>query len=399
MANTMIAPDIPIARLEYFRKEIGLDETKLSAVRPFADRLAERAGTAGRYLNALFRKVAPRTSLELALEYSGGVLKDFWTRWYATLWTRPWDQDFLTELWRQGVTSAKMGIDLQYVMLGEVKCRQLFLRTVKDVVPMEALSAVSSAVSDLLDLCLIVRAKGHVSHVSHCALPLLQGIFHQTRNPLTIIGGTALRLMRQCSPEQNAQIQVILDETMRLERMTRDISTLNAIELSEPPLRPVAIGPLLTATLDGLRNGPAWPKKLETVLNLDPDHPEVEADQTLLSELFKEVFINAFEAMPPSNRKLSIVSRVDKASPSHLTLAILGPGQLPAGEDVDQLFLPFHSTKPQGTGFGLAIAQAAARKCLGRVSLVQTPNGVACMVKLPLRGRVDTGGLRAQLNF
>ena len=391
--------DIPIARLEYFRKEIGLDETKLSALRPFADRLAGRGGKAGRYLNALFRRVAPRTSLELALEYSGGVLKDFWTRWYATLWTRPWDQDFLAELWRQGVTSAKMGIDLQYVMLGEIKCRQIFLRTVKDVVPVETRDAVSSAVNDLLDLCLIVRTKGHVSHVSHCALPLLQGIFHQTRNPLTIIGGTAMSLMRRCGPEQNAQIQVILDETMRLERMTHDISTLNAIELSEPPLGPIAVGPLLTALLDGLRNGPAWPENLETVFALDPDHPEVEGDQTLLSELFKEGIINAFEAMPQATRRLSIASRVDQASPSHLTITILSPGELPKGEDVDQLFLPFHSTKPQGTGFGLAIAQAAARKCLGRVSLTQTPEGVALVVKLPLKGQVGVGGLRGQLDF
>ena len=132
---------------------------------------------------------------------------------------------------------------------------------------------------------------------------------------------------------------------------------------------------------------------------LDPDHPEVEGDQALLSELFKEVLINAFEAMPQGKKRLSIASRVDQASPSHLTITILGPGELPKGEDVDQLFLPFHSTKPQGTGFGLAIAQAAARKCLGRVSLTQTPEGVALVVKLPLKGQVGVGGLRGQLDF
>jgi len=394
-----MSDDIPIARLEYFRKEIGLGEAKLQALRPFADRLARRADKAGRYLNALFRKVAPRTSLELALEYSGGALKNFWSNWYATLWTRPWDQDFLAELWRQGIASARMGLDLQYVMLGEVKCRQIFLRTVKEAVPVEQQGAVSSAVNDLLDLCLIVRAKGHVSHVSHCALPLLQGIFHQTRNPLTVIGGTALRLMRQCGPEQNAQIQIILDETMRLERMTRDISTLNAVELADPMLRPVTIGKLLAQTIDGLRNGPAWPENLDLAVNLDPDNPEVEGDEALLSELFKEALVNAFEAMPKTGRRLEITSRVDKASPSHLTIAIVNSGELPKGEDIDQLFLPFHSTKPQGTGFGLAIAQAAARKCLGRVSLTQEPEGVAFVVKLPLKGQVGAHGPRAQVDF
>ena len=390
---------IPIGRLEYFRKEIGLDDSKLVALRPYADKLAARGPKAGKYLVALFRKVAPRTSMELSLDYFDGALKEFWTRWYVALWTRPWDQDFLGELWRQGVNSAKRGIDLQYVMLGDVKCRQIFIRAVRDDVPLDKRYPVASAVNDLLDLCLMVRAKGHASYLSHCAEPLLQGIFHQTRNPLTVIGGTAMRLMRLGGPEVQGLAQVILDEALRLERMTHDISTYNSIELGEPVLEPMAIGPFLEGVIDGLRGGAAWPEGVEVTLNLDQGHPEVEGDAALLGELFKEVLVNALEAMPAGGRALSIASRVDPASPTHLALSILGGGELPRGEDVDQLFLPFHSTKSHGTGFGLAIARAAARKCFGRVTLTQTAEGVVCTVKLPLRGQVGEGSLQAQRDF
>jgi len=390
---------IPVARLEFFRKEIGLDESKLGAIRPYADKLAAHGPKAGKYLVALIRKVAPRTSMELTLDYYDGALQEFWTNWYATLWTRPWDQDFLSELWRQGVNTAKRGIDLQYAMLGDVKCRQIFIRAVREDVPLDKRGPVSSAVNDLLDLCLMVRAKGHVSYLSHCAEPLLQGIFHQTRNPLTVIGGMAMRLMRLDGPEVRSMAQVILDETLRLERMTHDISTLNTIETAEPVFAPMAVGPLLEGVVEGLKAGPAWPEGVEAVLSLDPEHPEVEGDQPLLAELFKEVLVNALEAMPPGGGVLSVSSRVDPASPTHLTLSILGGGELPRGEDVDQLFLPFHSTKTRGTGFGLPIAWAAARKCYGRVALVQTDAGVACVVKLPLKGQVGEGGLKVQQDF
>lgn len=390
---------IPLARLEYFRKEIGLDETRLTAIRPYADKLASRARKAGAYLDGLFRKAAPRTRIELTLEYFDGTLKEFWFRWYSELWTRPWDDVFLEDLWLQGVNSAKVGIELQFMMLGEVKCRQIFIRAVREEVPMDKRGPVASAVNDLLDLCLMVRVKGHASYSAHCVEPLLQGLFHQTRNPLTVIGGTAMRLMRTGNPEIMGMAQVILDEALRMERLTHDISTYNSVETAEPSFRQVDIGPFVEQVLEGLAAGPEWPQDMRLTVDMDGAHPMVEADPALLKELFKEVLVNAIQAMPATERGLSVASRVDPSTPSHLSIVILGCGELPRGEDPDQLFLPFHSTKTHGTGFGLAIAKAAARKCFGRVSLAQTPDGVACTVKLPLKGRIDETGLLAQQDF
>lgn len=134
-------------------------------------------------------------------------------------------------------------------------------------------------------------------------------------------------------------------------------------------------------------------------MELDPAHAEVEADPSLLSELFKEVLVNALEGMPASEPRLSITSRVDRSSPTHLSISVLSCGELPRGQDVEQLFLPFNSSKTRGTGFGLAIARAAARKCFGRILLSQAAGGVLCTVKLPLKGQMDEAGLLAQMDF
>lgn len=384
--------DIPLSQLNYFRKEIGLDESRLAAIRPHAAVLAARSKVVGSFLNALYRRVIPKPLLEIILEYFEGSLEDFWRRWYAKLWDRPWDEDFLCELWRQGADASRIGIDLQYVMLAEVKSRQLFLRALRDGVSQEKRAPVVLAVNDLLDLCLIVRSKGHVYQRSQLAQPLMQGIFHQTRNPLTVIGGTAVRLMRSSDASVRDNAQVILDEALRLERMTRDIATFNNVDSSEPNLSRTLVAPVVNQTVEGLKAGPSWPVELRDETALDPAHPTVQADPGLLQEILKQVLVNALEAAPPGPGLLRVESRVAGATPSHLSIVVSGPGQLPRDQDIEQLFLPFHSTKPQGTGFGLPIALLAARKCLGQVSLSQSGDTVACTVKLPLQAQTDMAG-------
>jgi len=52
---------------------------------------------------------------------------------------------------------------------------------------------------------------------------------------------------------------------------------------------------------------------------------------------------------------------------------------------MENLFVPFYSSKPLGTGFGLPIAELAARKNLGDLSLEPVPEqGTRCVVKLPI---------------
>lgn len=388
-----------ISRLEFFRNEIGLDSSKMDALRPYAAKLAERAPKAGKYLEALFRKIAPRTHMELSLDFFKGTVKLFWKRWYESLWYRDWNAQFLGELWQQGFDSAVMGIDLQYMMLGEIKCRQFFSRTVRDQVPPDQRPLVASAVNALLDLCLLVRAKGHSAYTICIASPVQQGLFHQTRNPLTIIGAAAKHLIRKGDPDAKEMGQIILDEALRLERMTRDISRLNSVELAEPKFEPVAIGPLLERTIEDLKSGSARPDEGGFRFSLDPAHPEVETDPSLAGELFKEVLTNALEALPQGKHSIVVESRVDLKSPSHLNVIILGEGELPKDQELEQLFLPFNSSKTHGTGFGLPIAKAAAKKCLGRISLSQTDRGVSCTVKLPLKGRIDGLGLLTQQDF
>jgi signal transduction histidine kinase len=390
---------VPIAQLVCFRKEIGLTAARMDAIRPYSAHFAARARKAGKYMDVLLRRMAPRIRMEMAINYFDGAVKAFWTSWYESLWVRQWDEEFLSELWLQGMDAARMGIDLQYMMLGEIKCRQIFSRVVRDLVPAGDRPPVASAMNDLLDLCMMVRAKGHASHRSRIAEPVLQGLFHQTRNPLTVIGASAMRILKRGGDDVKNLAQVILDEALRMERMTRDISLLNLVDTAEPSYKSVPIAELLRRVAEGVGSGPDRPDGLAFAWGLDPAHPEVDTDPSLAEALFKELVVNAVEALPPAERSVGISSAQDANAPTHLAVTIRAPGELPRGQDVEELFLPFNSSRPQGTGMGLPIARAAARKCFGKVSLEQDGPEVACTVKLPLRGQIDASGLLSQVDF
>ncbi|HEX8777300.1 MAG TPA: ATP-binding protein, partial [Rhodanobacter sp.] len=63
-----------------------------------------------------------------------------------------------------------------------------------------------------------------------------------------------------------------------------------------------------------------------------------------------------------------------------------------------RIFEPFFSTRPGGTGLGLAMARSVARAHGGELSLVPSPRGARFELRLPLAGdtRILPSDLRAR---
>lgn len=54
-------------------------------------------------------------------------------------------------------------------------------------------------------------------------------------------------------------------------------------------------------------------------------------------------------------------------------------------QEIQNAFVPFYSSRPDKTGFGLSIARLAARKSLGEIYMESLPEtGTKYVVKLPL---------------
>jgi PAS domain S-box-containing protein len=98
---------------------------------------------------------------------------------------------------------------------------------------------------------------------------------------------------------------------------------------------------------------------------LHEDIPNVLADRVQLQQVFMNLMLNAIEAMKDTGGKLTISSRLTPEGQLIVSISDTGTG-LPA-ENTEQIFDAFHTTKPQGTGMGLAITRSIVEAHGGRV--------------------------------
>jgi PAS domain S-box-containing protein len=98
---------------------------------------------------------------------------------------------------------------------------------------------------------------------------------------------------------------------------------------------------------------------------LHEDKLQVLADRVQLQQVFMNLMLNAIEAMKSNGGELRISCRLTPDSQLIVSISDSGVG-LPA-ENPEQIFDAFHTTKPQGTGMGLAITRSIVEAHGGRV--------------------------------
>jgi PAS domain S-box-containing protein len=98
---------------------------------------------------------------------------------------------------------------------------------------------------------------------------------------------------------------------------------------------------------------------------LHEDIPNVLADRVQLQQVFMNLMLNAIDAMKDTGGKLTISSRLTPEGQLIVSISDTGVG-LPT-ENTEQIFDAFHTTKPQGTGMGLAITRSIVEAHGGRL--------------------------------
>jgi PAS domain S-box-containing protein len=98
---------------------------------------------------------------------------------------------------------------------------------------------------------------------------------------------------------------------------------------------------------------------------LETGMPNVRADRVQLQQVFMNLMLNAIEAMEGTGGELKIKSGVNAEGQTLISISDTGVG-LPA-DNIERIFDAFHSTKPQGTGMGLAITRSIVESYGGRV--------------------------------
>jgi two-component system NtrC family sensor kinase len=117
--------------------------------------------------------------------------------------------------------------------------------------------------------------------------------------------------------------------------------------------------------------------------HFQPDLPPLPGDPELLRQVFTNLILNAVQAMPNGGRlSLAATASADDNS-CWITVSDTGSGIQP--EHRSQLFNPFFTTKPTGTGLGLSVSYGIIKDHGGTIKVSSTPGaGATFVVQLPL---------------
>ena len=122
------------------------------------------------------------------------------------------------------------------------------------------------------------------------------------------------------------------------------------------------------------------------VLNLNylPDRLWIECDPQGLQQVFTNLIINAWQAMPEGG----VLSISVEADSEQVKIKFKDTGAGIAPEHLNRLFDPFFTTKPagQGTGLGLTMAYKIIEEHGGDIQVKSQPGkGAEFIISLPLR--------------
>jgi signal transduction histidine kinase len=380
---------VPVAKLKWFEEKLGLGDRERQTLAKYREAFLKQKRRFSKDFFRYFWEIKETRGI-LDHERRGPHLRKLWERWYELIFTEAMTPMFLGILWRSGLRHVELNIDKRFINLGYAFARQFFHETAKEEVPFADLHGVTTALDKMVDFCVLIETHAYLVATSQCDLEVVRGISHQVRNPLTVIGGNILRLQKMVDPASpvHRTYETILKENERLEAMVGDVAAYSELYQKEPAASDVSLGRVVSETLQRLEKARAR-KGATITADLSSEFPLVQADPKDLEILFYYLLQNSIEAANSEAPVIRISSRKREADPGFVEIEIFNNGKAPAEEEMDNLFVPFYSSKPYGTGFGLPIAHLAARKNMGELYLEPVPDqGTKCIIHLPVPSKI-----------
>lgn len=205
---------------------------------------------------------------------------------------------------------------------------------------------------------------------------LAAGVAHEVRNPLTGIKMLVESAIRPTAPTalSRADLELIRDEIDRLERIVQGL-----LDYAKPPAsirQPQDIRRAITRAVEIVavraeRSG----ANIELALGDKPLVARIDPDQFV--SLFSNLLINALDATAPSGR---VLVEAGPAPGGQIRVAVSDSGSGIPAEQMGTLFTPFATTKPTGTGLGLAVARRVAEDHGGSLTAANQRGGGACFI-------------------
>ncbi len=217
---------------------------------------------------------------------------------------------------------------------------------------------------------------------------LVQGVAHEVRNPITSIGGFAARMKAGLEKDHpfHKYLDIILQETSRLEKLVRDVKELT--EMHTANLQLVDMNNLISGVIEDF--SPTLSKKsisLET--DIERDLPAIAVDQAQITRALKNLVQNSVEAMPSGG---TLMLKAWGAN-SYIQIVVEDSGVGISEEELDSVLDAFVTSKTTGAGLGLTMVYQIIMNHQGEMDIKSKGGrGTKVTLDLPLNLESQTEG-------
>lgn len=216
--------------------------------------------------------------------------------------------------------------------------------------------------------------------IEHMQKEFVSNVSHELKTPLSIVRGFAEGLKDGVGESKRERyMEVILDETEKMEELVKDLLELTKLESKTIKLKKTSfsISELMEDIVDKLSHHLSI-KELKVVI-VPANEQEVHADSVKIEQVLFNIMMNAIRHAVPGSE---ITVRVDKER-DRVRVAIENEGEPIPEDQIEHVWERFYRTersrnrKTGGTGLGLAIVKLILELHESRYGVMNTGRGVS----------------------
>ena len=214
-------------------------------------------------------------------------------------------------------------------------------------------------------------------------------VAHEIRNPLSVIGGFANRLLEKNScPGSKRYLEIISSEVKRLERVVREaLVVAKSSVVKSRKFEYVDLNDVIKYVID-LYTERFEEHSIDSKIILEGKKMTL-MDPEAMKECIVNLIQNSLEAVEDGG-KIQIESFEDE---ENVGFSIWNTGEVIPSEIKEKIFVPFYTTKVYGTGLGLSIVRRIVEDEHGGKIEVESEKekGTKFTIKLPKKGGHNDG--------
>jgi PAS domain S-box-containing protein len=226
------------------------------------------------------------------------------------------------------------------------------------------------AATDIQDRKRAEELQADLAHTNRVSIlgELAASISHELAQPLTVTTANAKASLRwlQRDPPDLTEVRKGTERIMEAGTLASEIiSRLRSLYKKTPPQRESVDACEIIGEMVLLLRGEANECAVSIRTDIAADLPKITADRVQLQQVLMNLMLNGIEAMKETGGVLTVKTGRGEGGEVLISVSDTGVG-LPAGR-ADEVFNAFFTTKPQGSGMGLAISRSIVESHGGRL--------------------------------